>query len=136
MHNLIEELEAAEAGSRELDELLGQRFPKSETDDYGAPLINMDRGPVTQSLDAIIALIEETFEPSRCMVRRWLPRASYPYRVWIFRDARMPTMDRWPTPTPKGNSNSYGVSALHRDEVLAHCIALLRALQAGVRTDG
>ncbi len=56
-NELIQRLEAGEVG-REIDAAVGYLFPESYTGDYGEPMISLDVGRVSTSLDAAVALCE------------------------------------------------------------------------------
>lgn len=65
----------------------------------------------SESIDAAMSLVPE----GRAIRREYLPSASWPHRVWIYRDAFMPLDDGSRRPM------------LGKTEALALCIAALKA---------
>ncbi|MEL6568195.1 MAG: hypothetical protein AAFQ22_07235 [Pseudomonadota bacterium] len=114
---LIDRLEKADGPDRELDAAIGELFPKTVTDDYGAPLIDMDRGHLTASLDATLTLMEEVLP-----VPRWWPR------LVLYEGIAGPMwqaqMDR---PEDATEEEHHGV---HQSSAIALLIAILKAKQA------
>ena len=98
---LIEKLEGATEGSRELDAEIHVAVGGTE---FTVPYY-------TTSIDAALTLVPE----GRARRTIYLPCGFWPYRVWVYRDAHRPL------------EQDSGAPVLGRTEALALCIAALRA---------
>jgi hypothetical protein len=143
MTGIIERLESATEGSRELDAAIavavrsmvtasGGQVPKWADENFpvwrvaragvvevvhddGHGSLNWHAPHYTTSLDAALALVPG----GRARRTNYLPAAGYPYRVWIYKDSAMPFEDEM-SPT-----------AMAKTEALALCIASRRAREQG-----
>jgi hypothetical protein len=127
--SLIERIEAATGGDRELDaeiwlactpgatrdkwsyihKATGRECTVDETRNATGRLIIVPE--YTTSIDAALTLVPE----GRAIRREYLPAATWPHRVWIYKDSFMPLDDGSRRPV------------LGKTEALALCAAALKA---------
>ena len=134
LSQLIERLEKAHRPDRELDQAIaeyaiGEGIKGVHGNTYtrepmGIEYYQDDGERFTASIDAALTLVPE----GRALERRYLPKAHWPCRLWLFSDSSMPGLEEH-RPMIGGNANSRCIAVLAKTEPIGLCIAALRARQ-------
>lgn len=135
MDKLIEELQAAGAGSRELDAQILEACDIHPTKWPTDPVVGPESifilagkkysmPPVTKSLDAALALVKKALPGWLTALHGWEHEGKRYYWAELYPDIDAKTMMDWT------------VREKHNSAPIALLICLLRALQAGGRSDG
>lgn len=124
MTSLIKRLEEADGPSRGIDERIAAEVLGYVVSDKPDAWIDATIPHYTASIDAALTLVP----PHRSIVRHYLPKATWPFRVYLFAEAGIPNDEFWPRAMLSGDVTAGGhIGTLAKTEPIALCIAALKA---------